>query len=392
MYVTNMGDPLTVQVAEEAVALAEGLDVEYKRIYALALLAKAWNAPTYRLVTRFSRQCLAVAEEIGDTFLIAESLIALINTEPDLAQAKAMLDRRLMLVKQLGDEDGLMSTYKHLGDYYLNKGETTLALQMADQQIQIAQKLRNPAFGALGLIQQGHIFLEQGQIERGIQVLTQALEEAENLGPPNIFRPNIMMGYAFGLKRDWSKAEGYLQRVIEIARESRIEFWETYAFLSLAEIAHWLGKDAAAVKYYQEVIDLRQVHHSTGLGAYAAGMASLLGDDLAAAKDQFLAALKDYIDSMFFPGIGECLAALALYAIREESYEKAVRLHAAAILLRDWREFNHIRPVLLWRMVQEALERVRESLGEDRYTELMQEGQEVSIEEVTAYVQEVLDG
>ena len=391
MYVTNAGDPLAYQIADEAVRLAKGLGAEHKRIYVLALLAKSWNAPTYRLVTQFSRQCLAMAEEIGDRFLIAESLIALINTEPDLVQVKELLDRRLMLVKKIGDEDGEMSTYMHLGDYYLNKGETTLAFELAEKQIQIAQKLRNTAFGVLGLMQQGHIFLEQGQIERGIQVLTQALEENESLGAPYIFRPNIMMGYAFGLKRDWSKAEGYLQHVIEIARESQIEFWETYAFLSLGEIAHWLGKGVSAAEYYQRVDDLSQLHHSTGLSAYAAGMVSLLGGDLASAKEKFLTALKDYIESMFFPGIGECLEALTLCTIREDCFEKAVKLHGTAILLRDWRQFNNIQPVLIWIMVKEVLKPVRAALGEYRFAELLQGGQAVSVEEAAMYVQAVLD-
>ena len=207
-------NPQSYQIAEEALKLAESLGDDYKHIQAVALLALSWNswyAPGgLNIVRKNSLRCMKIAEEIGDDFLVSESLNTIWETETDQVKAKAFLDRKLELVRKLDDEDGLMNVEFCLGIYYLWSGELTQAIQMFEQSQQWAKKLRHDWMIIQTIEGRGWTFYFLGNAEKAIESFRQGLKMAFDLGEQaKIIDLYRCLCYAYALKRDWSQAEAY---------------------------------------------------------------------------------------------------------------------------------------------------------------------------------------
>jgi hypothetical protein len=107
-----------------------------------------------------------------------------------------------------------------------------------------------------------------------------------------------------------------------------------------------------------------------------------------------MTALKEWSKKRDLFALAACLEAFVLCAIQGAYFEKAVRLHGTAAACRGWRifspKFYQIASFIISGEAKDALEPVQAALGESRYAELLQEGRAVPVEDVVAYVQELL--
>jgi tetratricopeptide (TPR) repeat protein len=385
------------RIAEEALALSKGLGDAGKPIQVMALRALAWNAGylgQHAISYKLRRQCLEMAEELGDRFLIAESLQNLTAADLDQAKAREYAERNLALRQELGDLDGLQTAQGIMGRHHFWSGDISQSRLLYEESIHTARTAKN-RWGLLqGHCHLGRILYESGEPDQAIEHFLQGLTIAQDLGEQVwvIWVLNAL-GYAFGLKQDWLKAEWYFRQAIDISRTNQIIFAEVSSCISLAEVAWTLGDVELAVQYYQAMADMGQGQDDLpleGLTTYAAGKAALLRGELRSAGEFLRAALKDCAERDYLNDMGPCLESLAVCAVGAGRFERAVRLHGITAS-RRWLKHLGRMPWLVSYDLDGLLAPARATLGEAEYAHLYAEGQAMTLEQAVAYALEVDD-
>jgi predicted ATPase len=297
MIMAGMWEQRGQRIIDEALSLAQGLGEAHKQLRATLLFFQAYYMGNTKLIRKNVLQSLKIAEEIDDKYLITECLMILANIEPDKAKKKALLERRLRLEEELGDEDGMMTTQLIFGSYYQNFGEVAQAIQMFERGIQMARKLRHSYGWMGGLTSFGKTYYTLGNADKAIETFQQRLHVALDLGEQfHIVQSYYFLGCAYGLKGDWDLAEGYGLQAIEAARINQLSFAEACACFTLAEVAWSLGKDEIAVQFYHKAVGLYGVwdenNFMVGYSAYSSGMEWVLLNDLSSAMKYFQKALR----------------------------------------------------------------------------------------------------
>jgi predicted ATPase/class 3 adenylate cyclase len=392
LWLLGRGGEQLTRLAEEALILAEGLGEAGKWAKYYALYALAGNA-CYILNQKtiaydLFQKCLALGEEIGDRFLEGEILHLLVSLEPDPAKAKAYAERNLAIRLELGDLNGLMWAQQLLGDLQFRSGNPAQARLLFEQSLQTTSKIRDIHVLYYGYFRLGDLLCESGELDQAIEYFLKSLAAAKDRGiKVYMLQSYYELGHAYILKRDWPQAEEYFQEAIEIARAQKSFFYEAVGCLNLAEAAWSLGHTETAAQYYQaaEAIVQAQGDHSLdGIRAYASAKAAQLHGDHASAVRSFQAALKIFRENGDHYNMSLCLESLVVCAIQTKQYERAVRLSGAAAsspLMLSPRNFTW----LISLNFGDSIVHAKAALGEKRYTQTLEAGKAMSIEEAVAY-------
>jgi tetratricopeptide (TPR) repeat protein len=200
------------------------------------------------------------------------------------------------------------------------------------------------------------------------------------------------LGWAFGLKKDWRRAEGTFQRAIEVSQENQLTIWRFYSCINRAEVARFLGEFETAVQNYQKAAEVgrKKMNASlSGLSDIAAGKAALLNEDLDSAGSFFRTALVDFSEKWNHHSLGPCLESMAEHAAKAGRFDRAVRL-AGFSAARRWQKDPTGMPWYISSGIDDLLASARRALDEEKYAQLLAAGKAMSLDEAVAFALEDL--
>ncbi len=380
-----------MQAAGEALAMTESLGDDGKLIRAMALWVLAIskkNLGENIWSHKYGHECLDIAVELGDRFMIAESYEVLIDTESDPDRAWHYAEKHLALRRELGDLDGqiIAHNYMAINEFWL--GNLVQARQLCKTAMEIASTVKNQWWLSEGHSLLGYFCLASGEAEAAIEHFQQALTIVQDLREwGRVIRQLNALGCAYATKREWPEAERTIQQAIQKARSHHFTFWEIISCINKAEVACTFDHAELAAASYRAAADVDRSQEHTFLDAlitYGNGKAALLRGDLLAAERSFHQALNDAAESGNRKVIKYSLQALALCAFRSGHIERAVHLHGL-ITSRNWLLWPMDMPWLVPFDLDDLLARARKTLGEDEYARLYAEGQSKTLEQAVAY-------
>jgi predicted ATPase/DNA-binding SARP family transcriptional activator len=348
MLLTVLGllNSRTTRLAEETFALSQELGEAGKPVQLIALHALQWNLSYQQdnKARELSRQGLALAEELGDRFMLAEFLQHF-EHDPDRDWWKAATEQNLAIRRELGDLDGQMTANVILAGLYFVEGDVETAIHLAEEASRLSLIGKNPWGYFVGQSTLAYIFCESGQLSRGIDLLVQMLPTTRDLGEPIwIIWVLNCLGHCGDLKQDWSTCHAYFRQAIDLSHASQLVHAEILSCLNLAEAAVKYGYVDLARQHYHTVVNLGRDQGSSfliGLAAIAAGRLALLNGDRLTAIRYVIDASKEFIERGNLTEIAHILDQLAvLYTGQEGGVCMAIRLYAAANRIRpkydDW--------------------------------------------------------
>jgi predicted ATPase/class 3 adenylate cyclase len=385
------------RLAREALELAEQLGEDGKPIQAIALYTLAGSARVLgqeAITYRFARQCLEIAEALGDRFMVAESYLQLTWSDPDPIKARNYAEKHLALRRELGDVSGLVIAHVQLVVHHFWSGDLAQAHLLLKEAMEIASKLKDRAGLMVGQVLLGYFSYAGGEADKAIEHFFQALAIGRDLGEQgHVIRQLNALGCAYGAKKEWSQAERYFQQAIATARANRFVLWEITSCIHLAEVASTFGDVELAVQYYEAAGDIDRSQEEAfveGLIAYGAGKAALLRGDLRAADVSFRQALREVAETGSRIELKYDLEALAVCAAQAGQVERAVRLYGM-VASRQWMLWPGSMPWLISYDLDAMLAPARATLGEAEYARLYAEGQAMTLDQTLAYALEIDD-
>jgi predicted ATPase len=383
------------RIAEEAVALANALGEAGKRAQLIALQAWIWNTgmdadETY--IHELNQKGLAMAEELGDRFLIAEFLSYISISEPDFIRGRAYAQKHLELRRELGDLDGEMTALMFLVSYYYSSGDIENACLQGEEAFRIAQKVENRWGMIITRLSLGSKLCESGELEKGIAFLQQALTFSEDLGEAIwIAWSYNALARAAGLSGDWELAEKYNQLAIAGSRSRQDIDSEVISCINLAESAWKRGLHDLAGQHYQAAAEIGQglvAGSVERLVLYGSGKAALIRGDLDSADRFFRAAMKGFMEQHNPIEIqSKLLQAMAVvYSSQSGQDERAALLHGAAYRKHKpyigWGNMIYLEPFDL----DTLLSPTKEALGETEYARLYKKGHSMNFQQAAELV------
>jgi predicted ATPase len=346
LSVLGLINPRMTRLAEETMALSQELGEAGKPVQLIALQALQWNL-SYQQENKareVSCQGLALAEELGDSFMLAEFLQHF-EDDPDRNRWKAAAEQNLTIRRELGDLDGQMTANIVLGGLYFVEGDLATAIHLAEESSRLAQIVKNPWGYLVGQSTLAYMLCESGQLGRGIDLFMQMLPVTRDLGEPIwIIWVLNCLGHCGDLNQDWPTCHSYFRQSVDLSRTSQLAYAEIVSCFDLAEAALKYGYVDLARQHYQAVINLGRNQGSSfliGLAAIAAGRLALLNGDRLAAIRFVIDASREFIERGNLTEIANILDHLAvLYTEQEDGVSMAIRLYAVANRIRpkydDW--------------------------------------------------------
>jgi predicted ATPase/transcriptional regulator with XRE-family HTH domain len=173
---------------EESLMIYESLGSTRKTgmIWLLNIMEiNAYLSGDMRRGRQFSAEALALAEELGDRFYLAEVLDNSLSYASNQEEELQIADRSLSLRRSLGDVDGIYSTLFYRAHIYSRMRNHSLALQDAREALLYAQMSKNQRGIARVLFSMGRFFFTNDDIQECFVYFHQGIEKIRSMGDNN---------------------------------------------------------------------------------------------------------------------------------------------------------------------------------------------------------------
>ena len=359
-------------------------------------VAAYWSGDQQR-GRQLSAQALALAEELGDEFYLAEVLDSSLSYADSFEEELQIVNRSLSLRRSIGDVDGIFSTLFFRSHIYSRMGDYARALQDAREALKYAQTSKNQRGISRVLFTTGWIFFEMGEIQETFAYFQQAFASLLPLGDATtVGRWHIQAaGGAAWLEATTGQdygAQQYLEAALEIAHRLSNITIEAEGMFYMAELAGLRGERQKAEAYIREAGALFAKidgPRAARLNQYALGKAALLCADWQVAGEHFLTGLRSAVDHRISWEILHNLAALAVVkASCAGEEELAARLQGTVDAMRPATHIVDFATNLRYLPFasQTVLAPVRSALGETRCAAAYAKGQSMTLEQAAASV------
>ncbi len=287
-----------------------------------------------------SQEALAIAQEIGDdrcAGMAATTLGLVAMVDGDLDQAASFLEAGLASFHVAADAR-IVWTLRHLGSVAFFQRDLPLAIQVAEEGLRMARPAGNGLDTARLLLTLSHSIALQGQIERAVDHLREAVVLFEDAGDSwGVADALVSIGEAAYERGDLDEAEVSFAQGLERFRDIGDPEGMAVALVGIGWLARARGEAAEAAEAFRAVLALfgdrsprpQSIRALLGLGAVALdrgdleGAAERWGDALRHAQSRG--------DALLLATVLERLAHLAAAAERRPL---PARLLAAGAALR----------------------------------------------------------
>lgn len=388
-------------LSEESLALFRELGHAGKRGMAYAL----WNLgvvagqqPDIRRMTELMQDSLALFQEVGDKFGIAQSLphvgddTALVDS--DYERARALAEAGLALRKEIGDKDGIAISLIDLGYLASQQGDYKQAITLCEAGLNLFRELGNKWGIYTALIGLGKAAQGQGHYGQATIVLEEALALAQDTG--NKFqsaRGLNCLGEVAAAQGDYKQSVKRYEEELAIGQQIRNTFHIANGIRGLGKVAWAQGNYERAIKKFDEAMAVSQEANDqfgTVLALYGLGRVAQSQDDSISARALHTEGIMLYRERVIpyweIAGAAYHLEALAILITTQKQMKQAACLFSASEKF-----FPRLRSEMSARERTEhdqAIATARAALGEDAFTAAWEEGQAMTIEQVVAYALE----
>jgi diguanylate cyclase (GGDEF)-like protein len=157
---------------------AKSLGIDAERIQLLKMISQAyWRLGDAAAGERVAWEGVRIAEKLGDSTLIAESLTRLaISVQQDQPQqALAIYSRALDIWTSVGDRRGQARSHNNIGTVYVLKGDWEKAKEYLTTAISIGRTAGTPDLWGLAASNLGVVYLKSGDWDRARELFGESL-------------------------------------------------------------------------------------------------------------------------------------------------------------------------------------------------------------------------
>ncbi|MFD0963138.1 tetratricopeptide repeat protein [Pseudofulvibacter geojedonensis] len=165
----------------------------------------------------------------------------------------------LNLDRDIGDEEGVATSFTNIGSVYLIKGNSPKALEYYKKGLAITEKIGDDKSIAASLNNIGYIYKTQGSVKEGLEYYHRSLRLHEKLNDKNgiaVLRTNI--GSIYQEQGEAKKALEYYNESLKIHQEIGNKIGVAYSLNSLGQVCLDQGDLEKSLDYYQKSLKLRE--------------------------------------------------------------------------------------------------------------------------------------
>jgi tetratricopeptide (TPR) repeat protein len=367
---------------------------------------------------------LRVAEKNKLTERLIKSQIEFAVTCEDSEDRLGWLNKALALARETNNSQGICDAFKELSNIHWRTGKHDIAIQDAQQSLEIARQLKDRKREALALFflasiysergeyAEGHKFFEatlaiskeindarragstllnwgtnyyyEGNYETAEKYITESLAFYREIGDKRSTALSMNnLGNIFFLKNDYQTAEKYYKDSIALGRETDDRYIKTISLASLGITAFQQGKlEEADVCYKEAMLYSQALNHAvmTSLLHCYQGLLSLAHGQPAIARESFQAGLKLSHESDIKPYLIYNLIGYACIFFDENKFPLTIKVLSASSSIADSIGFK-MEPELK-QPYDSTLASAKEKMTETEFTTNWDEGQKLTSDQV----------
>lgn len=191
-------------------------------------------------------QQLALSSEMSDTLnmAIAHGNLGIVCQHMgDLKKAMIHYEKSLALSEQLGYKLGISVALANLGSTYSNMGAYGKALLCHQRNLRISREMGDKHGESYALGNIGVLWMNQGEFSRACDSFKETLAISEALSDKKSISLALgNLGKAYAAQRKHGKAEIYLQKAIDLLRDTGVKYHLCHFLLQSARI-HFAKKE-----------------------------------------------------------------------------------------------------------------------------------------------------
>ena len=382
---------------EESLALFRELGPAGKRGMAYAL----WNLGVVagqqwdlRRMKELMQESLALFQEVGDKFGIAQCLLGVASSAMDLdgdfERARALTEEGLDLYKEIGDKDGIAYTLGRLGYLAFEHGDPQQATTPFESSLALFQEVRNK-YGLGGtLYGLAHAAKAQGHYGKATTVLEEELALEKNLVGMHLIADTFYsLGEVAAAQGNYEQAAERYEEGLAASRTARNPGAIASGLYGLGKTAWAQGDYVQAIKKFAAALAISREtgnKFETSSALQGLGKVAQSRRDYATARSHYMEAivLRREISDRFSAAFN--LEAIATLATVQKQLEQAARLFGVA---------ETLHPAIRFEMFaverdehDQAVATTRAALGEKAFMAAWEEGKKMTLEEAVAYALE----
>jgi signal transduction histidine kinase len=210
------------------------------------------------------RLCEQAGQDCTEGWRIQQNLGQSFLRSADYPNTEKYLLASLKQLKQTPFDDQslkkkyLLGTYSLLNTLYQEWGKNELVVSMFDEQLKIAQDLKNKHSLAGTYEEMGDYYNKINQADQALPYLSKALslftEVSHTRGIASVTNS---FGEAYLVLKDYQKAHKYAERALSIANQHNYANLKPYAYHTIAVAQEKLGNELASLRAYQSAANLR---------------------------------------------------------------------------------------------------------------------------------------
>ena len=342
------------------------------------------------------QQALSVAEQLGDRLPQARcqgAMGELLRKRGEYMEASAALEQARATFEELGDWAGGGRVLAELGELYRLQGHYADARVTYERSLELARVVTpglRSAARATALKGAGTVAAQQGDYVAATNLYEESLAIHRELGAkPEIANLLNNLGIVARYRGDYAAATTLFEESLSLRRELGDRWGTATSLTNLGRAVHYQGDYPAARLLHQEAFETyRALGTKKGTADALTNLGNVVRDqgDYMVARSLYAESLTLYWELGDKWAITQFLEDLGVLAVAQSEPERALRLAAAAAVLRE--AISAPRSPSDQTGLERMLEPARQALGEASSALAWAEGRALTLEQAIAYALE----
>jgi predicted ATPase/class 3 adenylate cyclase len=317
--------------------------------------------------------------------LLGAAILAIFQT--DVLRRRALSDESLAIFRQLDDKRGIAWALENLGLLMSDSGDPVTGRVWLEEALTLAREVGESwRTGWVVATLAGSVQVE-GDLQRARELNEESLAifrkvgEKRGIGGALTQLANLAL-----LSKDYDASYARLVEAMAVYRDIGDQRGIGRALRGLGNVHHFRGKRHLAATHYEESLTiLRKVGAARNLGDTLLWLGNLAlgeGDDRRA-NVCLREALEIFHAARDVHSVSVCLGMLAIAAMHQAAFGRAIRLAAAVPAIEKYRRGSLI--LIQYTGVDVGLEEARSALIDEDYATARAEGQKMTLDQAVTY-------
>jgi len=212
----------------------------------------SWRQGDYQEALDFYEKCIVTADSLKDDGLLGIALLEkgnVHNTMGDLVKSMEHYKRCLVYLERTNNISQIARVYNNMGDISLQREEWSEAIQYFERSRAAAEKVGGRYMVAWSLFNEAEALTRLSRTDDALKNCHESLDILNSLGDKmGILAVHRNFAIAYGVKKDWEKAEENFNKSLEMAKELNIPDVMAEIYLHRARMLKSKGESENAKK------------------------------------------------------------------------------------------------------------------------------------------------